>query len=259
MRDFSPVQVTWARFFFHTVIVSLLFYSLGNRRFASTRAPRLQLLRGLCMVSVNTSLYFAIQTVSLAEATALMYLAPIILILLAGFILGERLMPRHLIAVGIGFAGVLVMIRPGFHSVEPAMTLAFFAAFLLAVYFLLTRKVAGIDSAETSLFYASVVGAVLLSAVVPAFWTKPEAGQWLLLLSMGVLGATGHFMLIKAYTLLPASELAPWLNAQVIAAMLFSLFLFNALLEWNFFIGTTLIVGAGLLLWRSGKRTREVK
>lgn len=254
MRDFSPVQVTWARFFFHIIIVSLLFTLLGNRHFAITRAPRLQLLRGLCMVSVNTSLYFAIQTISLAEATALMYLSPILLTLLAGIFLREQLLPRHWISVGIGFAGVLTIIRPGFQAVEPAMALASLSAALLALYFLLTRKVAGTDSAETSLFYASVVGAILLSTIVPIFWKTPAAAQWLLLLSMGALGAMGHFLLIKAYTLLPASELAPWLNAQVIAATLFSLFLFNDLLGWNFFLGTSLIIGAGLLLWIGSKR-----
>lgn len=254
MHDFSPVQVTWARFFFHTIIVSLIFWSVGHRRFVITHAPRLQLLRGLCMVSVNSALYFAIKMISLAEATALLYLSPVLLTLLAGVVLGEKLSNRHLMAVAIGFVGVIIIIRPGFHTFEPAMGLAMVAAFLLALYFLLTRKVAGTDSAQTSLFYASVVGAVVLSAIVPSLWTPPDSRQWILLISMGALGASGHFLLIKAYTLLPASELSPWLNAQVVAATLFSLFVFQDQLGWTFFTGTALIVSAGLLLW-SGWRS----
>ncbi|MEZ5452607.1 MAG: DMT family transporter, partial [Thiothrix sp.] len=233
MRDFSTFQVTWARFLFHSILVVLVFWWQGQRDFVHTRAPKTQLLRGLCMVGVNTSLYMAIKTISLAEATALMYLSPVLVTLLAGVLLGEKVMPRHLVAVATGFSGVLVIIRPGFQSFEPALLLAFFAAFLLALYFLLTRKVALVDNHRTSLFYTSIVGAVVLSCIVHWWWKTPEAWQWLLLACMGVLGASGHFLLIKAYSLLPASELSPWLNAQVVAATLFSLFLFQDVLGWN--------------------------
>ena len=78
--------------------------------------------------------------------------------------------------------------------------------------------------------------------------------QWLLLISMGAFGAIGHFLLIKAYTLITASELSPWLNAQVVAATLYSVFLFQDVLGWNFFLGTGLIVGAGVLLWWQNRR-----
>lgn len=254
MKDFSSFQVTWARFLFHSIIVSLIFLGQGYRDFLPTRAPKTQILRGLCMVGVNSTLYMAIKTVSLAEATALMYLSPVLVTLLAGVFLGEKIMPRHLLAVGAGFAGVLIIIRPGFQTFEPAMLLAFFASLLLALYFLLTRRVAIIDNARTSLFYTSIVGTVVLSCFIPLWWKAPGLEQWLLLVCMGALGATGHFLLIKAYTLLPASELSPWLNSQVVAATLFSMFLFHDVLGWNFFVGTGLIVGAGLLLWLHNRR-----
>ena len=259
MREFSTFQVTWARFLFHSIIVSLLFYAQGVRHFAVTRAPKTQLLRGLCMVGINTLLYMAIKTVSLAEATALMYLSPVLVTLLAGVFLGERILPRHLLAVAAGFVGVLVIIRPGFHAFEPALLLAFFASLLLALYFLLTRKVAGVDDPRTSLFYTSIVGAVVLSCLVPLWWKTPDALQWLLLISMGALGAIGHFLLIKAYTLITASELSPWLNAQVVAATLFSVFWFQDVLGWHFFLGTGLIVGAGVLLWWQNRRALRIE
>jgi drug/metabolite transporter (DMT)-like permease len=254
MREFSTFQVTWARFLFHSIIVSLLFYGQGLRHFAVTHAPKMQLLRGLCMVGVNTLLYMSLKTASLAEATALLYLAPILVTLLAGVFLGERILPRHLLAVAGGFVGVLVIIRPGFQTFELALLLVFFASLLLALYFLLTRKVAGVDDPRTSLFYTSIVGAVVLSCLIPLWWKTPDALQWLLLISMGAFGAIGHFLLIKAYTLLPASELSPWLNAQVVAATLYSVFLFHDVLGWYFFLGTGLIVGAGVLLWWQNRR-----
>lgn len=249
MRDFATLQVTWARFLFHTIIVSSIFLWQGHRDFVTTRAPKTQLLRGLCMVGINFSLYVAIQTVSLAEATALMYLSPVLVTLLAGVFLGEKIMMRHLAAVAAGFAGVLIIIRPGFQSFEPKMMLAFFASFLLALYFLLTRKVAIIDNPRTSLFYTSIVGAIGLSCILPLSWQSPDPGQWVLLVCMGALGATGHFLFIKAYSLMPASELSPWLNSQVVAATVFSVFLFHDVLGWNFFVGTGLIIAAGMVLW----------
>ncbi len=255
MREFSTFQVTWARFLFHTVIVASVFLVHGHRDFARTGAPRIQLARGLCMTGINTALYFAIQSVSLAEATALIYLSPVLVTLLAGAWLGEHVAPRHFVAVGVGFVGVLTIIQPGYHHFEPALLLALAASFLLAIYFLLTRKVAGRDSARTSLFYTSIVGAVILSAVAPLWWRTPDLWQWAQLIGMGALGATGHFLLIKAYTLLPASELSPWLNSQIIAATLFSVFLFGDVLGWNFYAGAGLIVGAGLLVWRMTRQT----
>ncbi len=257
MRDFSTFQVTWARFLFHSIIVSGIFLWQGYRDFAATHAPKTQILRGLSMVGVNTTLYIAIQTISLAEATALMYLSPVLVTLLAGVFLGEKIMPRHLLAVAAGFTGVLIIIRPGFQTFEPALLLAFLASFLLALYFLLTRKVAIVDNYRTSLFYTSIIGAIALSAVVHLWWKAPEPWQWLLLVCMGVLGAIGHFLLIKASSLLPASELSPWLNSQVVAATLFSVFLFHDVLGWNFFVGTGLIVGAGMLLWLHNQRVRR--
>lgn len=249
MDDFSTFQVTWARFTFHALILLVVFSLLGDRRVFHSEMPKIQWLRGLCMVSANTALYLSIQTISLAEGTALMYLSPVFVTLTAGLFLGEKIEGRHLLAVAAGFSGVLFIVKPGFQSFDPAMMLGLVASFTLGMYFLLTRKVAGVDSARTSLFYTSIVGALVLSVVMPFFWQKPDATQWLWLVSMGGLGAIGHFLLIKAYTILPASELSPWLNSQVVAATLFSVFLFHDALGWNFFVGTGLIVGAGVILW----------
>lgn len=257
MRDFSTFQVTWARFAFHALILLVIFSLQGQWRAFRTQAPLIQLLRGVCMVSVNTALYVAIQSISLAEATALMYLSPVIVTLLAGVFLGEKITSKHLLAVAAGFVGVLVIVRPGFHSVEPAMMIALFASFMLAIYFLLTRKVAHIDSAKTSLFYTAIVGAVVLTLLSPLWWKTPQTWQWLWLALMGGLGATGHFLFIKAYTLTPAAELSPWLNSQVVAATLFSVFLFHDALAWNFFLGTGLIVGAGMILWWTSRKPRR--
>ncbi|MDO6460957.1 DMT family transporter [Granulosicoccaceae sp. 1_MG-2023] len=254
MQDLPPLQVTWARFFFHTLIMVILFAATGQKQVFQTRAPRTQLVRGLCMAGVNSTLYIALMSISLAEATAIMYLAPIIVTLLAGTLLGERITRQHLIAVVLGFLGVLIIIRPGFGQFQPGLLLTLFAATVLALYFLLTRKVSAVDSNRTSLFYSAVVGAVLLSLIVPFVWIAPTPMQWLTLIFMGLLGASGHFLFIEAYRLQPAAELSPWLNAQVVAATVFSVIWLGDSLDIFFLAGATLIIGAGLLLWWQTRR-----
>lgn len=248
-KNFSVLQVTWARYFFHAIFVTLIFSLQGHRDFLTPKAPKIQILRGFCMVGITASLYYAIQFISLAEATAIMYLSPILITLLAGVFLGESIGKQHLIAVALGFIGILFITKPGFQNFNFAMLVALFAAFMLALYFLLTSKVKNIDNPRTSLFYSSIIGAIGLSLLPPFGWKSPSLNQFLLLVSMGALGATGHFLLIKAYSLISASSLSPYLNAQVIAATLFSVFVFGDILEWNFFVGTGLIIIAGLYLW----------
>ncbi|MEE9304498.1 MAG: DMT family transporter [Thiotrichaceae bacterium] len=249
MQSFPLAQVAWGRFFFHAVFVIVIFGLQGHRDFLIPKAPKIQLLRGLCILGVTTSLYLSIQSISLAEATAFLYLSPVIITLLSGLFLGEVIRPAHLLSVVLGFIGVVVITKPGFQSFEPRMVFAFLSAFLLALYFLLTSKVAGIDHTRTSLFYTSVVSVVVLTLLLPIWWKTPNHTQWLLLVSMGALGAMGHFLLIKAYSLVPASVLSPYLYAQVIAATIYSLLVFNDELEWNFFVGSGFIIGAGVFLW----------
>jgi len=248
-KTLSVLQVTWARYFFHAIFVTLIFSLQGHRDFLTPKAPIIQILRGFCMVGITASLYYAIQFISLAEATTIMYLSPLLITLLAGVFLGESIGKQHLIAVVLGFIGILFITKPGFQNFNFAMLVALFAAFILALYFLLTSKVKHIDNPRTSLFYSSIIGAIGLSLLLPLGWKNPSLNQFLLLVSMGALGAIGHFLLIKAYSLSPASSLSPYLNSQVIAATLFSIFLFSDVLQWNFFVGTSLILIAGLYLW----------
>lgn len=256
MPGIQPLQVTWARFTFHTLIIVVFFLVRGESYVFRSNATKTQLLRGLCVVGVNSAMYMALMTISLAEATAIMYLSPVLVTLLAGTLLGEKITRNHLIASAVGFLGVLVIIRPGLHAYQPGLVLSLVSAFALALYILLTRKVAAVDSNRTSLFYAAIVGAVLLSLIVPFFWTTPSPLQWLQLILMGLLGAIGHLLLIKAYRLQAASELSPWLNSQVVIATVFSFVFFKDSLDAFFFIGASLIIGAGLMLFWRGHRDK---
>jgi drug/metabolite transporter (DMT)-like permease len=251
MQHLPPPQVVWARYTFHTLLVGLLFGLRHHRDFLRPRHPWLQLLRGLCLLGVTFGMYLAIRTVPLGAATAIMFLAPILVTLLAGVLLHESIRPLHFAALGLGFAGVSVILRPGMAGFEPALLMPLGSAVLLAFYFILTRHLRGTDSEPTTLFHTTVAGSAALSLATPLYWVSPTTGEWPLLVLMGGLGATGHLLLIRAFHLARASSLSPWLNMQILAASLYGALLFGDTLSLPFALGALLIVSGGILVWRT--------
>jgi drug/metabolite transporter (DMT)-like permease len=249
MYSLPTQQVVWARYFFHTLIVGVVFTLQSGPGFIRAKSPALQLLRAACLLGVTLCLYFAIRTISLADATAILFFAPVLVTLLAGAILHEKVGVPEWLAVGIGFLGVLFVVQPGFREIDVAMLLALFGALCLAFYFVLTRVLKGRDSEQTTLFHSTVLGALGLSCLMPLWWQTPTLSQWGFLVLMGVLGAAGHFLLVKAFHLAQAPVLSPFLNAQLVAAALYSMLFFDDRLDSGFVIGAVLIVGAGLIVW----------
>jgi drug/metabolite transporter (DMT)-like permease len=249
MQTLPTQQIVWARYFFHTLIVGVVFTLQSGPAFIRPKQPVMQLLRAACLLAVTLCLYFAIRSISLADATAIVFFAPVLVTLLAGAILGERVGVPEWLAVGIGFVGVLFVVQPGFRQIEPAMLLALAAAICLAFYFVLTRALKGKDSEQTTLFHTTALGALGLSCLMPFWWQAPSLSQWGFLVLMGVMGASGHFLLVKAFHLAQAPLLSPFLNAQLVAAVLYSVIFFNDQLGPGFYIGALLIVGAGLIVW----------
>lgn len=245
----QPMQVIWARYFFTTVLVGSIFLVRRGPGFLKMKAPRLQLIRSLFLLAVTVSIYSALQFVSLADATAVMFFAPVLVTLLAGVILKEKVGIRRLLAVVAGFVGVLLIVRPGRGDAEPALLLALLAALFLASYFLTTRMLHGRDDPDTTLFHGTSAGTIVLTLAVPFFWTQPQGVDWILMIMTGTLGACGHFMLIYAFSQAAASVLSPFLNFQLVAATLYSVVLFGDMPDLWFFAGSSLVIGAGLFIW----------
>jgi len=138
---------------------------------------------------------------------------------------------------------------------------ALLAAIALSLYFVLTRALRGKDSEQTTLFHTTALGALVLTLLLPFWWLAPSMMQWGYLVLTGGMGAAGHFLLVKAFHLAPAPLLSPFLNAQLVAAVLYSRIFFNDRLGITFYLGALLIVGAGLTVWARQlmKAARSVK
>ena len=202
-------------------------------------------------------LYFtALRTVPLAEATSISFLAPMLVTLLAVPMLGEKILPSRMVVVLVGFAGVLIIVRPGSEVFQWSSLLILGSSACYATYQVLTRKVSGTDRAETSAIYSALLGSVITSVAVPFFWTTPlRTADILMLLCLGVFGGIGHFCVASAMRLAPANIMAPFSYAQLVSAGLLGYLVFGDLPSIYTWIGSAIIVASGLYLaWSESRR-----
>jgi drug/metabolite transporter (DMT)-like permease len=245
-----PVALlVWARWTFQAVAMAVW---LGPRmRLSLVRSPRtrLQLARGL--VIVLSSLFFlsALRYLPLAEATALNYSSPVLVVLMAMLFLGERMTPARIAFIVAGIVGMLLIVRPGTEIFRGASLLALASAGAYATYQILTRMVAGED-ARVTLFYPSLVSAAVMTPVLPLLEIAPQmpAADGALICAAGLLGTLGHFLFILAFQRAPASALTPFTYTQLVWAMLIGWLAFGEFPDRWALTGMLVIAGSGLLM-----------
>ncbi|HET8729304.1 MAG TPA: DMT family transporter, partial [Alphaproteobacteria bacterium] len=227
-QSYPVPQVVWGRYVFHVVLLALVL----NRRLAGvirTRRLGLQLVRSLMLLGTTAFFYAGLRFIPLVDASAIMFLTPILVTALSVPFLGEQVGPRRWAGVAIGFIGAMIVIRPGTGMMAAAALLPLLAALFNAVYHLSTRILSRSDAPMTTLFYSAAVGAVLSSAFLPFYWTAPDAAGWMLMAMLGLLGGTSHFALIKAFQAAPPAAVAPFNYTSILWATLFGFLLFDEL------------------------------
>ncbi|MDO9707437.1 DMT family transporter [Paracraurococcus lichenis] len=256
--DYSSLQVSWARAFGHILFLLAVFlprYGLGVLR---TRRPGTQVLRSCMLFTSNLCHFFAITFIPIAKAAAISLTAPLIVALLAWPMLGERTTPGRIAALGLGFLGVLIVIRPGTALFHWASLLVVGSATCYAIYQILTRRVAGLDSPETSAIFSSVIGAFGMLLVLPFSWITPQGlFDLALFCGMGVLGAVGHWCVAKALGLAPANIISPFQYFQLLGSVAVGWLVFGDWPDAGIWIGAAVIVSAGLWIgWSQTRKTR---
>ena len=244
------MEVVWARY-----VGAALFALVAANPFASpnvfhTRRFWLQNGRALTLLASTIVNFYALQYLQLAQTVSISFAMPLVVALLAGPLLGEWVGPRRLVAIFVGFLGVLVVTRPGSSQFHPAMLLSLFGTLCYAGYGLSTRVLAAYDSSRTTLTYSSLLGAVGMTLGLPWFWVWPQEGfTWMLMALTGLFGAVGHWLLIVAHRHAPASILAPFVYTELVWMVLLGLVVFNdAPGVWTM-VGGLIVVSSGLYLW----------
>ncbi|MEO0914754.1 MAG: DMT family transporter, partial [Pseudomonadota bacterium] len=200
---YNVMTVVMFRYWFFAAFVVARSAALpgGLSRVARSGMPRIQIFRGVLLAAEICVMVLGFTLLGLVEAHAIFAAYPLIVAALSGPILGEQVGWRRWAAIGVGFVGVLIILRPGFGVFSPEALVAAAAALMFALYALLTRYVARADSAETSFFYTGVAGAVAITLVAPFFWQPMQTpGEWAWMGLLCILGASGHFLLIKTYS-----------------------------------------------------------
>lgn len=260
VKAMPVLQVVWVRFLVHAAFSTALMAPRLREGFPRAKRPRLQLLRA-CFLPMMTGMNFwSLQYLQLAETGAIQFSVPIIIALIAVPLLGERLDAARWAAIVVGFAGVLVIVRPGMHGFHPALLLALANAFLYAFYNLLTRKLAAHDAAEVTQFWSALGATAILAPFGLAAWQPvPGPAQWAVLAMMGVAGGLGHYLIAVAHRYAPASVLAPFLYQQMIWMVLLGYFIFGDVPDAPVVLGAAAVIASGGYLLYRERRAGQMR
>ncbi|MFN3824467.1 MAG: DMT family transporter [Pseudorhodobacter sp.] len=251
--EYNVIMVVMVRYWFFAAFVMVIAArKLGGLRAAvRTAHPVLQPLRGVLLAVEICVLVLGFVMLGLVEAHAIFACYPLLVAALSGPILGERVGWRRWAAIGVGFVGVLIILQPGFRVFSPWAFVALTAAFMFALYALLTRYVSRRDSAAVSFFWTGTAGAVAMTLAGVWFWQPMSPPDWGWMALLCVTGALGHYLLIRAFEVAEASAVQPFAYLQLVFGAMGGMILFGEVLRWNVALGAGVVIAAGLFtLWR---------
>lgn len=248
VRHYPTVQVVWARFFFHLVLLVVVF---ANRLPGLVRTSNagLQLGRSLLLLATTGLFFTGLRFVPLAESSAMMMVSPLIVTALSMPLLREPVGVRRWLGVVFGFTGALIIIRPGGDLAQLATLFPLGAAFTYALYQLSTRFMSQSDPVTTTLFYSAALGALFMSFAVPFVWVAPTPWDWALMVYIGLCGGLGHFAVIKSLTVAPAATVQPFTYSNIIWATLYGYFIYGDFPDNWTFLGAGIVAASGLYIF----------
>ncbi len=256
-QSYHPLQVTWGRFFFASVVVLPWVVGLAMRGALRSRRPGLQLTRASILAATNFMFFMAIQHMQLAEVQAISFIAPLLVTALAALLLGEHVGPRRWAAVAIGLLGVAIILRPGSGVLHWSAFFAFAQAAGNAFFHLITRSVSAHDPPQVTFVFTATVGAAAATLFVPLVWSWPSASDWLLMAVTGVMGAVGHWFLILAYRRTEASSLAPYMYLQLPWVTFLGWLFFAHLPDRWTLVGAGIVIASGIYVFSRERQLRR--
>lgn len=249
-QKFPVPMLVWARYAFHLLLMLLFLAPSLRGQLLATRRPGLQIVRAIMLVCVTGFAMAAFRLLPLAETTALLFISPLLVALLAGPFLHERVTRRHWGACLIGFGGALLIARPGGALNLAGVLFVLAAALCYSIYQIQTRQLSPTENTWAMLFYTALVGTVAMTLATPLYWSGPwpSLAEAALIASLGILGSAGHFFLISAFRHAPATTLSPLLYAQLVWATLLGWLFFGDWPDGWSLLGMLLIAGSSASL-----------
>lgn len=247
--DLGTAQIVWLRFLGQILLMSVILGPVALPGLLKTEKLGLQTLRSFLLLGTTAFNFLAVRYLRLDQTVSIAFLAPLVVAALAGPILGEWVGWRRALAIVTGFLGILIVVRPGFADVHWAFGISFLSMLSYAGFMLVTRKLAPFDSPFVTLFYALLAGSILVAPFAIAGWVWPEGlVQWLILLSLGAFGGFGHYLLIHAYGLAPASSVSPFLYFQLLSMVGLGYAVFGDVPDKWTLLGSSVVIASGIYL-----------
>ncbi len=256
-RSYPVPMVVWFRYAVHVGLMVVIFGPVMRTSLVRTTQPSSQLARATLMLGSTLCNFGAISFLPLAEVKAISFVSPLLVTILAVWLLKEGVSTSRWVAILVGFGATLFIVRPGSAMLNPAVLLALGSASCYSLYQILTRKIGGGDDQRTSLFYTALVGFMIMTFMLPYVWKQPRWQDAPLFLLLGTAGMSGHYLLIKALELERASALSPFGYSQLLWIGLAGWLVFGDFPDGHSLIGMAIIVASGLyvawghkVIWR---------
>ncbi|HBK09398.1 MAG TPA: EamA family transporter [Acetobacteraceae bacterium] len=239
------VEFIWIRYVIFLIMAAVLV------RRTPTRAIRprnlgLQITRGFCVVGSSMLFVYGVRSMTMAQATTISFLSPLLITVLSIPLLGETVGPRRWAAVAAGMIGMLIVVRPGLGGFNPAALFGVASAFCWALALIITRKISSSDPPQTTVLWSAAIGTAVLTLVLPFQAVWPTPNQFGLSLVLGVLASGGQWLVILAHRIAPASLLAPFFYGQLLWVTVLGLLVFGSLPDTYTLAGAGIIIGSGL-------------
>ena len=257
-RELPVMEVVWGRYLTHLILMIVVLGPLMRRRLVRYRRPGLQVLRALLMLGSTALAIWGFSYLPLAEAATIGFATPILVTALSVPLLGERVGPRRWAAVGVGFLGVVIVMRPGTGALHWASFIMLAMAVDYALFQILTRVLGQTEDPYASQFMAGIVGTAVSALTLPFVWVMPSWEAIGLLFFAGFMGGTGHLMMIKAYGRAPASVLVPFTYSALIWVSFTGWLVFDEVPDAWTFSGMAVIASAGIYIAHRESKLRRV-